>query len=104
MNGAQALACTQDGGKYSCKGVDTRVTKSPTAEMPTRTDTDTTTTDVTFTISGDTLSGTAVQSVTHACTGTNCPMPMNPPPCSQSSTTTTTFRGTKVNAQIQHNV
>jgi hypothetical protein len=102
--GSQALSGTKDGSKLTFTGVDTRVDYSPTAEAPTRTNTDVTTTTVTFTIDGNTLSGTATQAVNHSCTGTNCPMPMNPPPCSTSSTTTTGFRGTQVQAEIKHDV
>lgn len=102
--GSTAFSGTKDGNKFTFTGVDTRVDKSPTAENPTRTDTDTTTNTITFTIDGSTLSGSATSATTHACTGTNCPMPTNPPPCSTSSTTTTTFRGTKVEAEIKHDV
>ncbi len=99
-----ALVGSKDGSKYTFTGTDTRVSKTPTAEAPTRTDTDVTTTTVDFTIDGSTLSGTATESVSHSCAGTNCPMPMNPQPCSTSSTTTTTFHATQVQAEIKHDV
>jgi len=101
--GQTAFVGSKDGDKYTFTGVDTRVTKMPTAEAPTATFTVTDTTTITFTINGSTLTGTATDVTANSCAGTACPMG-TPQPCDTSSTSTTTFSGTQVTAEIKHDV
>lgn len=101
--GQTVLIGTLDGSHYTFTGVDTKTTVDD-ADAPTETNTDTTTTTVDFTVDGNSFTGTTTVASTSTCTGTGCPTITNPPACSQSRSTVTNITGTKVDAELRHNI
>jgi predicted small lipoprotein YifL len=102
--GNNVLIGTLDGSHYKFTGADTKTDLSPSADAPTATVTDVTTTTVEFIVDGSSFTGTSTSAFTSGCTGPDCPTGNNPPPCSQARSTTTNIAGTKVDAELRHNI